>query len=33
LAAAEALFSQPTALDVQQAEAEAQAAGGEGSAD
>jgi DNA-directed RNA polymerase subunit beta' len=33
LAAAEALFSQPTALDAQQAEAEAQAAGGEGGAD
>ncbi|MCX7231320.1 MAG: DNA-directed RNA polymerase subunit beta' [Burkholderiales bacterium] len=32
LAAAEALFSQPTALDAQQAEAEAQAAGEEGSA-
>jgi DNA-directed RNA polymerase subunit beta' len=32
LAAAEALFSQPTALDAQQAEAEAQAAGEEGGA-
>jgi DNA-directed RNA polymerase subunit beta' len=32
LAAAEALFAPPTALDAQQAEAEAQAAGGEGGA-